>query len=225
MHTKTKGRHSVLNRTIAVVLVLAAGYFGRIVSSANAAQCVTAPSGMKGWWRAEGNATDANGRTGNDGELGGNTAYAPGKVGPAFIFDGNGDGIHVGNPRNLQLQNFTIAAWVERSSATQVSATSSFGEIVGYGPNGYVVGFLSDGHLFLSKNGVDFISSALALTDTACRHVAVTKTGNQVVFYIDGALDVTRTYNTTFSFTSDLVIGAVNNTFDGSFLGLIDELQ
>jgi len=45
-------------------------------------------------------------------------------VGQAFEFDGNGDGVTVGNPANLRLQTFTIETWIKRSSSTVVS----FGE-------------------------------------------------------------------------------------------------
>ena len=49
--------------------------------------------------------------------------------------------------------------------------------------------------------------------------------GSSVVFYIDGVSETTLTYNVTFDFSTSLVIGAVNDTIDGSFLGLIDELS
>ena len=61
------------------------------------------------------------------------SAYAPGKVGQAFVFDGSGDGVVVGNPANLQLQNFTIEAWVKRGSANQASLSPGGGMIFAYG--------------------------------------------------------------------------------------------
>ncbi|HKS36232.1 MAG TPA: LamG-like jellyroll fold domain-containing protein, partial [Verrucomicrobiae bacterium] len=185
--------------------------------------CVTAPSGLVSWWQAESNAVDS--VSGNNGTFGGNASVASGKVGLAFSFDGNGDGIHIGNPTNLQLQTLTIEGWVKRSSATQITGTGIFGEIVGYGVSGYVFGFWSDGKLFLSKHGVDHVSSAHLITDTDWHHLAVTKAGNKVVFYIDGVAEPEQTYNTTFEFYTDLRIGAVNDGFAASFLGLIDELS
>jgi len=185
--------------------------------------CVGRPSSLVSWWPGGANTTDIVG--GNSGGLRGNASYADGKVGQAFQFDGNGDGVLIGNPANLRLQNFTIEGWIKRGSAGQVSASSIFGEIVGYGSGGYVFGFLSDGRLFLSKNGVSEVHSARPIADTTWRHVAVTKSGGSVVFYVDGASETTQAYEATFEFSTDLVIGAVNSTMEASFLGSIDELS
>src|SRR6185436_13240061 len=116
-------------------------------------------------------------------------------------------------------------SWVKRSSSTQVSVSSIYGEIVGYGPGGYLLGFRSDGSLFFSKNNVNDVGSAGTITDTAWHHVAVTKNGSTVVFYLDGVAEPAITYNTTFTFTTDLRIGAVNSAAEASFLGMIDELS
>ena len=58
--------------------------------------CATPPAGLVGWWRAEANALDQAGT--NNGTLVGNTTYGAGRVGQAFVFDGSGDGVAVGNP-------------------------------------------------------------------------------------------------------------------------------
>jgi len=189
----------------------------------NLAPCITAPSGLVGWWRAENNAQDA--ADGNSGVLANGASFAAGKVGQAFSFDGDGDGIRIGNPASLRLQNLTIEGWVKRSSNMQVSANSIYGEIVGYGPGGYVLGFRQDGSLFLSKNTVSDVRSIGTITDTAWHHVAVTKFGNVVVFYLDGVSEPAIVYETTFEFNTDLAIGAVNSALESSFLGLIDELS
>src|SRR5947208_2162542 len=49
------------------------------------------------------------------------TTYANGETGQAFSMDGAGDGVVIGNPANLQLQNFTIEAWIKRASSTKAS--------------------------------------------------------------------------------------------------------
>src|SRR5689334_765431 len=132
---------------------------------------VPARDGLVGWWRGQSDRVAE--QNGNNGTLLGDTTYAPGMVGQAFTFDGNRDGVLVGNPASLQLQDFTIEAWVKRSSTSQVSASSIFGQIVGYGSGGYVFGFFNDGHLFLSENGVSSVSSTGVITDTNWHHVAV----------------------------------------------------
>src|ERR1044071_6418739 len=83
--------------------------------------CTDAPSGLVSWWKAESNALDAAGS--NTGTLIGNTTYGAGRVGQAFVFDGSGDAVSVGNPANLQLQDFTIEAWVKRGSSSVASLT------------------------------------------------------------------------------------------------------
>src|SRR5437667_7465760 len=67
--------------------------------------CVQPATGLISWWRAEGNPSDT--IVGNNGSLLGNTAYSPGIVGQGFQFDGDQDGVNVGNPTNLQVQNLT----------------------------------------------------------------------------------------------------------------------
>src|SRR5207247_7254493 len=97
--------------------------------------CAPAPSGLVSWWRAEGNATDQAGS--NNGTLVGNTTFGSGRVGQAFVFDGSGDAVSVGNPTNLQLQNFTIEAWIQRTSTTRVSFDFNGGSSFSYGDGGY----------------------------------------------------------------------------------------
>src|SRR5258708_7889307 len=117
------------------------------------AQCVPAPSGLVSWWRGESNAFDQLGT--NNGTLVGNITFGPGKVGQGFVIDGNGSAVLVGNPPGLQLQNFTIEAWVKRGSASIVSHNSGDGEIFSYGSGGYAFGMDDTGLLFLSKADID----------------------------------------------------------------------
>src|SRR5262249_20714373 len=81
--------------------------------------CVAAPAGLVSWWPAEANGNDLRG--GNTGNLQGNTSFVPAVVGQAFQFDGTGDGVVVGNPANLRLQNFTIEAWIRRRDPLKAS--------------------------------------------------------------------------------------------------------
>src|SRR5262245_959166 len=68
------------------------------------ASCLSLPAGAVSWWRAETNALDATGV--DNGTLFGNATYGPGRVGQAFVFDGQLDGVRLGAPTNLQLQDF-----------------------------------------------------------------------------------------------------------------------
>jgi hypothetical protein len=81
--------------------------------------CDPPPSGIISWWAGEGNALDQIGV--NNGTLVGNTSYGPGEVGQGFVFDGNGEGVQIGNATTLQLQDLTIETWIKRGSASVVS--------------------------------------------------------------------------------------------------------
>ena len=74
------------------------------------------PAGLVSWWQAEGSANDAQG--GNNGMLQSDATFAPGKVGQAFSFDGNGGAVLIGNPANLRLSagDFAVDAWVNFTS-------------------------------------------------------------------------------------------------------------
>ncbi len=188
-----------------------------------AQNCVAPPSGLVSWWGAEGNALDS--ADGNGGTLAGNTAYGPGRVGQAFVFDGSGDGVLVGNPVNLQLQSFTIEAWVKRADAAVVNPAGGAAEFFAYGTSGYAFGIFDDGRLYLTKVDVDAAILGTGITDTNFHHVAVTKSGTAVVFYIDGVPYGVPAYDTTFVFSSAPAIGARGDNLGGSFLGTIDEVS
>src|SRR5439155_10143234 len=110
--------------------------------------CVQPPSGLVGWWKGDGSASDVLGS--NNGSLVGDASFAPGVVGQAFSFDGYNDSVMIGNPAALQLQNFSIEAWIKRASNNQASLdTFGGGHIFGYGYGGYIFVLLDDGRLAL----------------------------------------------------------------------------
>ncbi len=185
---------------------------------------VLAPSGLVGWWRGESNAVDSVGV--NNGTLAGNTAYGWGKVGQAFGFDGSRDGVQLGNPASLRLQDFTIETWIKRISSSIVTYEwhGSAG-LLCYGWGGYGFGIFNDGVLFLTRVGIDAVTlDSPAITDTEWHHVALTKSGSTVVFYIDGAAYSVSAYNSEFSFDADVGIGARGGDLDSGFYGWIDEM-
>ncbi len=203
--------------------------YGSIISS-NAlltvipAICDPAPAGLVGWWPGDGNANDI--ASGNNGVLTLGVTFAAGEVGQAFSFDGNVQGVSVGNPAGLQLQDFTIEAWVQRASAAQTSSTQGGGVIFGYGAGGYALGLSDNGQLFLGQPGAtSSVGASSMITDTNWHHLAVTKVGTTVVFYADGIAYSAPPIDATFSFTTPAGIGSLGGTFNNSFLGLIDEVS
>src|SRR2546423_1082533 len=103
-------------------VILALGFVLPVLmqSSLCAQTCAVPPAGLVSWWRGESNAMDHVGV--NNGLLTGNATFGVGKVGQALVFDGDYDGVQLGNPTNLQLQNFTIEAWIARGSTALVSS-------------------------------------------------------------------------------------------------------
>jgi hypothetical protein len=179
--------------------------------------CAPVPAGIVGWWTGDNTAQDQVGSA--HGTLVGNAGYAPGRVRAAFTFDGSGDAVNLGNPAALQLQDLTIEAWIKR--ATVESGVSL---ILSYGSGGYGFGLL-DGKLFLARIDSSIVGPPDAtVLGGSWHHVAMTKSGSAVVFYIDGNAYPVSAYGDTFTFTTNVEIGAFRGG-QGSFNGLIDEVS
>lgn len=216
---------------VALILAVACSISYLALQSARAqTSCAVQAKGAVGWYPGDGTANDI--ARANHGTPQAQVTYAAGHAGQAFAFDGDTDAVAVGNPEHLRLQNFTIESWVKRASATQATLDSpDAGLIFGYGQNGYAFYIFNDGRLALGKIGVNGIDTAeyfqfpaLKITDTNFHHVAVTKSGNEVRFYLDGVISRKFQYDTPFEFTTNAAIGARGDNFRNSFYGAIDEL-
>ena len=188
--------------------------------------CAQVPDGLVSWWPGEGDSSDLVG--GNPGTLAGATTFASGEVGQAFKFGGFQDAVTVGNPANLQLQSFTIEAWIARAATIKATLDplAPNGVLFGYGLHGSALGLFDDGRLILTKVGVSFVDSgALRVTDLNFHHVAVTKSGSTVMFYVDGVAQMAPDYDPGFEFTTNAAIAASGDKLSVSFLGVIDELS
>ncbi|MEI6357963.1 MAG: LamG-like jellyroll fold domain-containing protein, partial [Verrucomicrobiota bacterium] len=195
----------------------------RLTAEAPVGACAVAPAGLVGWWRAEGDPRDmlANGHGTSGGK------FEPGVVGQAFSFGGTAPGIIVGDPAAFHTQDFSIEAWVKRAS-TSLASQLGFGAALFSGGGGsYSLVILDDGALGVSQVGVDKVLSTGRVTDTRWHHVAVTKAGPDVRFYIDGAAAGSAGYDRTFTFGTPFAIGSLGVTIgqNYTFLGSIDELS
>ncbi len=181
--------------------------------------------GLVSCWKGEGNFSDS--ADGNGGGPVGNVTFAPGILGNAFSLDGFQDGVNLGNPANLQRQNFTISAWIR--SGQQVGQDPEhggpWGEILCYGYRGYCLGLAGDGHPFLSEVGIGNIGGGTSVSDTQWHHLAVSTVNGNVLFYVDGVSAGGGFYNPTYLFTTNVDIGARGDDTSGSFFGQIDEVQ
>jgi len=183
------------------------------------------PPGLVSLWSGEGNANDSVG--GSNGTMTGSAKFGPGRLGQGFVFNGRtGSGVTLGNPDSLQLQDFTIVAWVKRGSDTVVSYGSGGNASLfdsGWG-GGYLLGMLANGEVFFDKLGDVVPQNGPSITDTNFHHVALTKSGSTVVFYLDGTAYPVPSYITTFTFTSSIGFGYQSDSRDQSFLGTLDEV-
>jgi hypothetical protein len=211
-----------------VYAVMLTNIYG-VTNSSNAVltvtPCAPAPVGIVSWWAGEDNALDQVG--GNNGTLVGDATYGSGEVGGGFALDGSGDGVQVSsNSTNLWLQNFTIETWIKRASAAVASyGSGGNGVIFGYGSGGYLFYMNSSGNLTFSKLGDASYVTGPAVTDTNWHHVAITKNGSTITFYLDGVGYAAPAYNVTFTFAGGPGLGYRPDNGDNSFYGSIDELS
>jgi hypothetical protein len=181
--------------------------------------CIAPPSGLVAWWRGEFNTLDSAGA--NAGTLAGNVTFAAGEVGSGFTFDGSGDAVRLGRPASLQLQNLTIETWLKRAAAI-----TGEGAVLCYGYGGYGLGMDGSGRPYLTRVGIDGVYCTTNIADTKWHHVALTKAGTNVAFFVDGvAYPSTTPYTSVFTFTTDIAIGARGDNLASSFSGQLDELS
>jgi hypothetical protein len=156
-----------------------------------------------------GTVTDSSGG-GNTGTLNGYstnmtraTAPTDGPIGQALQFDGIDDNVFTSlNPSPTS--PFSVGFWVKKF------ASDTTGYLVsGYaGGNTWAVYIDGSYRINLTKYVVDFRNSSGAITDTAWHHVAVSHDGTTVNFYIDGVLDNSTAYSTTFANSTGFNIGS-----------------
>ncbi|MBI2089680.1 MAG: tandem-95 repeat protein [Deltaproteobacteria bacterium] len=207
--------------------------------------CVDPPAGLVSWWDGDSvsGTTAFDTQDGNDGTLVNRATTVPGIVGDAFSFDGMDDHVLIGNPANLQLQDFTIDAWIKLN--TLAFPTPFDPAILEYGTGGYgfsiarpggfvtpvsrsplVLQRFEGGALFLTKVGDTGVNAGLVIRDTEWHHVAVTKGGGTVIFYLDGVgATAPFSYDPGFFFTTNVAIGIRPDINLNSFPGLIDEVE
>jgi len=191
---------------------------------ASAQSCATPPSGLLSWWRGENTAADFFGL--NNGTVQSGVVFTNGEVGRAFFFNGSSAAVDLGPATNLELQNFTIEAWVKRASPSVVSFdTSGDGVIFGFGEGGYALVIDGSGTPFLNQIGDGSAPATAQLTDINWHHLAVTTSGGTVIIYIDGVAAGGGFLNPGYVFTSDAGIGGRIDAAANFFYGAIDEVS
>lgn len=206
-----------------IYAVTVANGYGPVTSSnalltlISSTPCLQPPSGLVGWWPAEGDATDRVGT--NNGTLVGNVTFTSGEDGQCFGLDGNTGAITLANNPYLQLPGLTIEMWIKRSSATLSSQSGGKAFLFAFGGEGF--GLFDNGTLFWQFN-IGYGSGGV-INDTNWHHVAVTVTSGGDTIYIDGKTTGSSGAPQGVTFT-DVAIGARGDNLASGFYGAIDEV-
>jgi len=152
--------------------------------------------------------------------------------GSSIYFDGTGDWLQVpwNEYYNIGSSNYTVECWIKTSStaADIVSAFNSGSPFPGWL---FGIGFNnSDGKLkFYNANNStsETYSSTGTVNDNNWNHVAVTKSGTTLRFFINGTLDSTHTLTIVGTGSNQpIIIGADNNPSKVRLLtGYINDLR
>ncbi|MCH7964047.1 MAG: DUF2341 domain-containing protein [Bacteroidetes bacterium] len=113
-----------------------------------------------------------------------------GKIGPGQQFDNNNDYILVANSPELGITgDITISAWIKRDASdnTETILTKSNGARWDY--DLYIGNLINNDELVFWADDAtpESVGSTDTITDTSWHHVAATRNGTTVTFYIDGA--------------------------------------
>lgn len=187
--------------------------------------CTARPSGMVGWWKGDGNASDEFGN--NNGLAQNGAAYAPGRVGQAFSFSNQGE-VTVPYSPVLDLDSIpssTIEGWF--SSSTSGLATGMIASTYACGsPNGWFASadqgcYLGGAHI----GGWGF--QGVNVNDGKLHHFACVKDGTIGREYVDGVLRAEATVSDFLpSANRGMMLGAETSCFQGLRLnGVVDELK
>jgi N-acetylneuraminic acid mutarotase len=189
------------------------------------------PAGAVSSWRGEGNALDSVG--GNNGTLHGGVTFAPGEVGQAFDFNGNGQYVSVPYSSSLALNSYTVSAWI--NLATNPGGSNPYFGILGtrFGGEytfdlkieaGKVHGDIGDGSGWINT-GVDYNATLTPGTWHLVTY-AIDNTAKQFSLYLDGALQNTIPFSGTPHFMTPGETLEIGDSFAGAeyFNGLVDEV-
>lgn len=162
--------------------------------------CTLPPTGMLGWWPADGNANDI--QLGNNGVVMNGATFSPGLVKQAFLLDGIDDFVDVPDSPALHAVTtaFTVGAWINPQVPTPPSG-AGYSEgwifarrdpLVSEGFSLWINSDGGDGFLAadLSANASSGVASAVPVIhyDGTWKHVALTAdtTTGKVTLYLNG---------------------------------------
>ncbi len=182
--------------------------------------CAAVPTGLVGWWKAEGDATNASGDA--IGELHNGITFGTGEVGQAFNLDGVDD--YVGTTLDVQpsaMPSTTWEAWVFPArvnfSGRQQILSSDDG---GFDRSVLVEAFSGNFGVFTGND----VWQPAAVTPNAWQHIAVVYTPTNIEFYKNGVRFARGAAPIGQATGFKLQIGR-NTGFGEFFQGKIDEVS
>ena len=199
---------------------------------AHAQTCTPTPPNLVAWFPGDGNAHDISGQN-NFGVEGTGTAYAAGKVGPAFQFNGTvASVVTISDSQSLRpLNAITIDAWINPSSAsTGFEGVLFKGSTGSAGGQPYSLFVSGPSHQIVVRIGNDStfeaVGSNAGIPTGVYTHVAATYDGTTIRIYINGTLDVSQASaigTLAQANTQPLYLGGVAGS--NHFNGAADEIE
>jgi hypothetical protein len=204
-------------------------------------KCVQPSAGLVSWWPGDGNADDI--ADSNHGMLIGDAAFAPGMVGQAFAFDGDGDYVKVPRAPNLDVgDQLTIDLWMKADPSNlmegccQGLVTTDFYEFAIAPGAGSISGVMLMVAADYWVHSSDLGEGGYPLVPGEWYHVAGVYDGSSIKFYVNGQLVVDPPIQTgsitPMLETSFLAIGSEDGRTNEPdligeryFHGLIDEVE
>jgi hypothetical protein len=199
MRTARHMRRSLLRSTFILILTAT-------LTSHAPAQTSAQPSGLVGWWPGDGDTVDLSGHN-LPGTLQDNATFSPGKVGQAFVFDGDGDWVDLGDQTgDFGANDFSIALWVrfDTLDGEQV-LMEDYVEPPGVG---WSLSKHTDNRLFFgwdTGQQVNIPSGLVAALQW--HHVAVTRAGTTFTIYLDGIAQDVQTQSPSLASSAHLKLG------------------
>ena len=188
-------------------------------------QCAPPLSGMVSWWTGDSSANDTAG--GYNGTLVNGAAYAPGKVGQAFSFNGTNQYVELPEPvGDFGATAFSVDFWMYTSDPGSTSGHYILGKSYPDHGKGWDVRYYNR---TVTVEGWSFEITSDAITLDEWHHIAVSATASDITLYIDGVVKGTsgRPVSIT-STTNPFRIGyttGFNPYTNIGFNGLIDEVE
>ena len=212
--------------TLLLGLLIATGIAGPSILAIRAANCVSPPTGLTAWW--SGNGTTADSLGSHPGALQNRASFQPGEAGLAFALDGSGGYVSAAPSAAWAFDTnaFSIELWANFAAGGDRVLVSSD---AGGGSNNKWLFWLTGGNLRFhvnnaAGNAVNIGSATLNPTLGQWYHLAVTRSGTNFTFYVNGAPFETNSAIVSIPDSgAPLTIGSAENNF--YFSGLLDEVS